>query len=442
MAYADRVWLSEYRDSTPPDIPLGGEGGFSSAAEMFAATAAAHADKPLIYYAGTTLTVGEIDRMSSALAAGLVADGFAKGDRLAVYLQNVPQFAIAVLAAWKAGGIVVPINPMNKERELTYAIEDSGAKVLITLESLYTDVVSKSELPGLRVITTSELDLTTDDPLPSVFAASMRNRSAETLDLLEIVGEHDGEAPPAVELGPDDVAFLTYTSGTTGPPKGAMNTHGNVVFNSEAYRRWMDLTPDDCVLGIAPLFHITGIVAHLTVGLLVPMPIVLGFRFDPANILDLIERWRPTFTVGAITAFIALMNDPSWDGRDLSSLTKVYSGGAPIAPRHRRALPARGRRLHPQHLRPDRDDVAVARRADGRPGAGRPQLGRAVGGRADLQHRGAGRRRGGQRGAARATRRVRHQRPAGRRRLLEQAGGDRARAARPPPAHRRHRLHG
>src|SRR3954469_7338523 len=203
MAYEDRVWLAQYRADSPPDIPLGDEGGFPSAADMFAATAAAHADKPLIYYAGTTLTVGEVDRMSSALAAGLVADGFARGDRLAVYLQNVPQFAIAVLAAWKAGGIVVPINPMNKERELTYAIEDSGAKVLITLESLYTDVVSKSELPGVHVITTSELDLTTDDPLPSVFSASMRNRSAETLDLLEIVQEHDGEAPPPVQLGPD-----------------------------------------------------------------------------------------------------------------------------------------------------------------------------------------------------------------------------------------------
>ena len=125
-----------------------------------------------------------------------------------------------------------------------------------------------------------------------------------------MIAEHDGEAPPAVALGPDDVAFLTYTSGTTGPPKGAMNTHGNVVFNSEAYRRWMDLTPDDCVLGIAPLFHITGIIAHLTVALLVPMPIVLGFRFDPANMLDLIERWQPTFTVGAITVFIALDERP------------------------------------------------------------------------------------------------------------------------------------
>jgi long-chain acyl-CoA synthetase len=326
------VWLAQYRAGTPHDIPVGGEGGFASALAMFEATAAAHGDQPLIRYAGTTLTVAEVDRMSDALAVGLLADGFARGDRIAVFLQNIPQFAVAVLAAWKAGGIVVPVNPMNKERELTYAIEDSGATALVTLESLYTDVVSKSELPGLRVITTSELDLTTDDPLPSVFAASMRNRSAETQDLLEVVTAHDGEAPPPVELGPEDVAFLTYTSGTTGPPKGAMNTHGNVVFNSEAYRRWMDLTPNDSVLGIAPLFHITGIVAHLTVALLVPMPLVLGFRFDPANMLDLIERWKPTFTVGAITAFIALMNDPSWDGRDLSSLTKVYSGGAPIAP--------------------------------------------------------------------------------------------------------------
>jgi long-chain acyl-CoA synthetase len=111
-----------------------------------------------------------------------------------------------------------------------------------------------------------------------------------------------------------------------------MNTHRNVVFNSAANRTWMSLTPGDTVLGVAPLFHITGLIAHLTVALLVPMPIVLGYRFDPVTVLDLIERDRPTFTVGAITVFTALMNDPSCPGRDLSSLTKVYSGGAPIAP--------------------------------------------------------------------------------------------------------------
>ncbi len=329
----DRPWLARYRAETPSDISLGGEGGFDSALAMFSATVSAHPDAPLIHYVGTTMSVGEVDRASDALAAALVADGFGRGDRLAVYLQNVPQFVLAVLATWKVGGIVVPVNPMNKERELTYAIEDSGSSVLVTLEALYHDVVAKADLPGLRtVITTNELDLVGDETPPSILAGSEHNRPAGTADLLELVAAHDGEGPPDVALGPDDVAFLTYTSGTTGVPKGAMNTHGNVVFNSEAYRRWMSLTPDDVVLGIAPLFHITGLIAHLTVAMLVPMPLVLGFRFDPANMLDLIERYRPTFTVGAITAFTALMNDPSWDGRDLSSLTKVYSGGAPIAP--------------------------------------------------------------------------------------------------------------
>ena len=210
-----------------------------------------------------------------------------------------------------------------------------------------------------------------------------------------------------------------------------MNTHGNVVFNSEAYRRWMDAHAGRrACSAIAPLFHITGLVAHLTVGLLVPMPIVLGFRFDPANMLDLIERWRPTFTVGAITAFIALMNDPSWDGRDLSSLTKVYSGGAPIAPatveRFQREAGAYIHNIYgltettsPSH------GVPMGAPAPVDPNSGALSVGvpifntvvRVV----DEE---------GNEVAARRDRRVRHERAAGRRRLLEQAGGDRARPAR------------
>jgi long-chain acyl-CoA synthetase len=128
------------------------------------------------------------------------------------------------------------------------------------------------------------------------------------------------------------VAFLVYTSGTTGPPKGAMNTHRNVVYNAEVYRRWVGLTPDDVVLAVAPLFHVTGLVAHLAVALLLPMPLVLGYRFDAAVMAELAERHRATWAMGSITAFIALMNNPDAVKRDLSSMTKVGSGGAPIAP--------------------------------------------------------------------------------------------------------------
>ncbi len=137
---------------------------------------------------------------------------------------------------------------------------------------------------------------------------------------------------PAPALGTNDVAFLTYTSGTTGPPKGAMNTHANVVFNAQAYRDWVGLSEEDVVLGVAPLFHITGLVGHLAVGLLAGMPLVLTHRFDADTGLELIERHGVTFTVGSITVFIALMNAPSAEERDLSTFTKIVSGGAPIAP--------------------------------------------------------------------------------------------------------------
>jgi long-chain acyl-CoA synthetase len=111
-----------------------------------------------------------------------------------------------------------------------------------------------------------------------------------------------------------------------------MNTHANVVFNAQVYRDWMHLGDDDSVLAIAPLFHITGLIGHVAVAMLAPMPLLLFHRFDPGVALDLIERHRPTFTIGAITAFIALLNHRSAADRDLSSLVKAYSGGAPIAP--------------------------------------------------------------------------------------------------------------
>jgi long-chain acyl-CoA synthetase len=94
----------------------------------------------------------------------------------------------------------------------------------------------------------------------------------------------------------------------------------------------MHLDTNDVVLGVAPLFHITGLIAHITISFLVPMPLVLGYRFDPVTVLDLIEKHKPTFVVGAITVFNALISDPTAAGRDFSSLKKVYSGGAPIAP--------------------------------------------------------------------------------------------------------------
>ena len=130
---------------------------------------------------------------------------------------------------------------------------------------------------------------------------------------------------------PEDVAYLTYTSGTTGPPKGAMNTHGNIAFNARVYREMQRIGDDDVILGVAPLFHVTGEVAHLATAALTGIPVVLYYRFDAAETLRLIERWKVTTTVASITVYIALMNHPDVKKRNLSSFVKAYSGGAPVS---------------------------------------------------------------------------------------------------------------
>jgi long-chain acyl-CoA synthetase len=326
--YDERPWLKLYPEGLPADI----EPEFDNALELFRATANAHPDKPAYLYFDATITFKELDEITDALAAAFQAKGLEPGDRVAVYTQNVPQFPIAMLAAWKAGGIMVSMNPMLRHKEVKGILDDSGAKFLVTLEQLWDDV-AKEVVPDTSVetvITTSELDF--NDEQPELLAKSKRSRDASTSDLLELVEEFKDRRPSETPaLGPDDIAFLVYTSGTTGPPKGAMNTHGNVVFNSQTYRDYVPVTNDDVILGVAPLFHITGLIAHLTVGWLAAVPVILFYRFDPDDALARIERHQATFTVASITVFIALMNAKTFEQRDVSSFKKLLSGGAPIA---------------------------------------------------------------------------------------------------------------
>ena len=331
MSYQERPWLGLYQPGQPADITP--EYGDALALWHGGAGAAEAAGRPFLYYFGTAVTGGAVQADSDALAVALAARGLGRGDRIALFLQNVPQFVIAMLAAWKLGAVVVPVNPMLKERELRYVLADSGAKALISLPDLWNSVGARAVAgTGVTVaVTTSPLDYL-EHPPPPVLAGVSRVATPGAADLGDLVRAYGGKRPAPVSLSPADVALLTYTSGTTGEPKGAMNTHGNVVFNACALRDWMRLTPRDVVLGGAPLFHITGLIAHVAVGMLVPMPVVLGYRFEPATIIALAERYRCTFTMMAITAFTALANDPAVAGADLSSLTKAYSGGAPIAP--------------------------------------------------------------------------------------------------------------
>lgn len=341
--YDDRPWLGLYGDQPREMKPE-----FANALEMFEAGLAADPSGPAVKYFDGVLTRTELDEHSDALASALLAHGFARGDRLAVYLQNVPQFLVCVLASWKAGGVLVPINPMSRSRELSYLLKDSGAKVLVSLETLY-DEFARDVVPATDVelvITTSELEHQTRND-ERLLGAITRQRHEGTADLADLVGQHRGEVLPPLRLDPDDVAFLTYTSGTTGVPKGAMNTHRNVVFTAAVYRDCARFAPGGSVFGIAPLFHITGLIGHVAVSFLAPMPLVLAYRFQPDVVLDALLEHRPTYTIGAITAFNALLNSPRFTKDHFSSFTSVYSGGAAISPTAERGfLEATGRQVH------------------------------------------------------------------------------------------------
>ena len=334
-----RPWLALYDAEVPPSVKPRHASvidGFRRAVREFPA-------HPAIRYFDATLSMAELDQASDALACALEKEGFAPGDRVAVYLQNVPQFVIAALAAWKLGGIVVTVNPMYQARELHEVLTDSGARVLVchSGEKLAMATKTAHESGVKRVLVCdarayqSRNDVrifgphgagSDDDPQQPVAASSLVTESFEKL-----VGRYMGRVPrsPAVPNG-HDVATLINTSGTTGPAKGVMSTHANIAQSVEIYLHWMALTRDDVIIAIAPLMHVTGMIAYLAVALCLPATLVLTYRFDPKVFRDAVRETGATYTIGPTTAFIALLNTADEVGDDLRSLSKIYSGGAPL----------------------------------------------------------------------------------------------------------------
>ena len=313
----------------PPELTL----RHATLVDALRCDASEQPDRPAIHYFGGTLSWSEVDELSAALAAALAERGVGPGERVALLLQNVPQFPLAVLASWRLGAAVVPLNPMLREREIRYHLEDSSAVALITLESLHaaSGVAAVAGTAVRAILTTGDLDLAgADEPPPLV--SRQRVRVPGTEDLVQLLGNHGGAGPPRVDVGADDLAALAYTSGTTGRPKGAIISHRNVVHQSEVYRTWDQVGGEDVIFAMAPLFHITGFIAHLGLSVLAGLPLVLGHRFDGAEALRQVERHRCSVTCGAITAYLAMLQAYEREPHVLTSLRVARSGGAPVAP--------------------------------------------------------------------------------------------------------------
>ena len=283
---------------------------------------------------GRDITYRQLDRMIDRAACGLSDLGVKKGDRVAVHMENCPQFVIAYFGVQRAGGIVVPVNPMFKLAELEYEINDAGAEMLIGLDFLYPEVEKIRSRTSLKnVILSSLKDYLPEKPLlPLPPEAKEENRSFPgTLPFVELLEKSQDRPMCNVTNLKADLALFQYTGGTTGIPKGAMISHYAQACCSVAAMHWYHLREDDIHLGVTPFFHIMGQMQLMCAPLVSGGRIVILARFVPEVVAEAITRYRCTNWVGATTMVIALLNLPNIKDYDFSSFRCLWTGGTPIS---------------------------------------------------------------------------------------------------------------
>jgi len=259
---------------------------------------------------GRALSYAALSEGVRALAAGLAGRGFGAGDVLAVHMPNLPEYAIALHGIAAAGGKCTTVNPLYTANELAHQLEDSGARILLTVPPFLDAAREAAERAGIQeVAVVGEADGATP--------------------FGELLG--DPSAAPSPEIDPaSDVAVLPYSSGTTGLPKGVMLTHRNLVANICQAQTGFPIEPDDTLIGVLPFFHIYGMTVIMNQGLRAGATIVTMPRFDLDQFLRLLEDHSVTRAYVVPPIALALGRHPAVDGRDLSALRTIMSGAAPL----------------------------------------------------------------------------------------------------------------
>jgi len=336
----DRIWLKHYPAGIPHEVDTL---AYTSLADVFAQSCARYRDRPAFASMGTTLTYAEIDRKTRAFAAFLQKRcGLGKGDRLAIMMPNVLQYPVAVFGAFRAGLVVVNCNPLYTPRELEHQLRDSGARAVVVLENFARTVqVVVGRTPVETVITTGLGDLF--PPMKALltnlvvkYAKKMVPRwhidGAVAFNTALAAGRHLALDP--VPLTQDDIAFLQYTGGTTGVPKGAMLSHGNMVANLQQISAWIGPKfheGTEIVVTPLPLYHVFALTANLLTFLKWGALNVL--IANPRDIPGLtVELGKVPFTAitGVNTLFNALVKDPGFGKVDFHALKVAFGGGMPV----------------------------------------------------------------------------------------------------------------
>jgi len=287
-------------------------------------------DRPALRFYGRRTSYRELMEAVEGFARGLLAHGLRPGDRVALVLPNAPQMVIAYYGALRAGAVVVPTNPLYTPREFGVQMQDAQPRFVIALDLVVPRLAGAA--PGATLVVTRIRDFL---PPWLGFLQGMREKGPEpprgALPFARLLAEGGGTELPG-PAGPDEVAVLQYTGGTTGVPKAAMLSHRNLVANAMQAEAWMPAyrPGEERVLAVLPFFHVFGMTVALNLGILTGAEIDLVPRFNPAETAREVRRFRPTLFPGAPAMYQAVADSPDVERWNIRSIRYCISGSAPL----------------------------------------------------------------------------------------------------------------
>ena len=332
--HVDRPWLKNYDGHVSPRLKYE-EKCF---ADSFAQIVAKYPDKTALIYLGSALTFRDVDILANQLAHYFIKSGLKPDDVVGLHLPNIPAHYIGVLGAQKAGCVTTGLSPLLTAPELAHQLNDSGTKIVLTVDLLYSKIAEVADKASFSTVVVSEIA----DFLPGVKrvlgkllkkipTAEVKPIPGKTVLRFTDIIKTMPKNPVAVKRGFDDTIFMMYTGGTTGPAKGASLTQRSYMSNRHQSLTWLDIQPDDTALSAFPLFHIAGLALggfSLTQGvtqICVPNP------RDSHFLIGALKKYRPSFFVNVPTVFFEMMKKPEFRALDLKSHLKwCLSAAAPF----------------------------------------------------------------------------------------------------------------
>ena len=340
-AALEKPWHRSWPEGIPrsldyPDIPVH---------ELLRRAAKEHADRPAVTFYGKTWTYRELDDAADRFASGLRGIGVRPGERVSLVLPNTPHFVVAFFGVLRAGGIVVPTNPLYTPRELEALWNDAGVETVIALDLFWHNVSQARSRTGVQRIVVCDVREFLRTPLRQLYPIKKRRDlkkqghwplaipSERWIHRFADVAKASADPGREVRARPDDVAVLQYTGGTTGTPKGAMLTHRNLVANAMQTASWLPAgsSGPERVMGAIPLFHVYGLTAVMLFSIVMGDEMILYPNpREIEAILKVISKTKPGIFPGVPTMYIAILRHPKLAKYDLRSIRACISGAAPL----------------------------------------------------------------------------------------------------------------